>query len=1171
MSGYLKKVALGLVVVLVGMSGASAQQKSASQKTKPSEAPEIVAVIPKIDQLKALRAEAEAAMDLSESDKKTVLSSLDRGIRLLEETERLDAETQKFIGKIKRAPARTKEIETELKRKAPASDQIVDPEQASQMTNAELDQREREEKASLAAARESLKNLQDQIVVLKGRPVQLQKDTAEATGRLQEIRKELGEDSPVPNEPAILAEARRTLLVAEHAMLKAQIHLYEQQLLNHEVFVSLLAAERDMADIDVTRRQARVKAWQAIAQQRRQNEASQARKDAEASIISAPDLPSAVKEQYDFNIKLAKDLEQLTIDEAEAAQKLIELQSELKALEEEFAQIRKRVQGVSLSNTMGLTLRQRRFELPGPQSYRRNSAKRQIIIDRVGDAQFIIDVKQHELADMRAETEKILKAMTPSTEENVAAWRDKIETLLLDRRDLLGTLQKTYRRYYQNLQSLEFTEQRMSSLIEEYSSFLDGHLLWIRSAKLIGPSNFRNLPAAVVWILNPNNWWQLPKDLVASFAQSAILWLLGLLAALLLFAGRGRAKSNLRQIAKSVGRVREDALMLTIRAFGWTVYLACGRPFLLVLIGWRLIALPVASDFSRAVGYGLLYAGYIWAILSFLNYLCREYGVAGIHFQWPEATRRALRRHLLWLEPLWVLLAFLITTLEAADNVAYGNSLGRLAFMVIMSAAAVFAARIYQTASGESVDTAQASSQGLLFRHRYFWYPLSIGLPGLLVILAAMGYYYTALRMSWEFQNTALLVLGLVLGNNLALRGLVIAQRRLAYEEELRKRNEKLETQGAEESDSASSVGETQIDSFEIEEPEISQAQITEQTRALLHTLLFFSGLIGLWVIWHDVLPAVNVLQDIRLWSYSVEVEGVTKVVPITLISVLFAVLIAIITFVGARNLSGVLEITLFKYLPLDAGARYAFATICQYVVYIIGLIIAFNYIGINWGSLKWLVAALGVGIGFGLQEIIANFVSGLIILFERPVRVGDIVTVDNIDGVVSRIRIRATTITNWDRKEYIVPNKEFITGRVLNWTLSSPVNRIIINVGIAYGSDTELARELLLKAAQEHPNVLEDPAPVATFEGFGDNALNFTLRCYLPNLDNRLATITDLHLAIDKAFRKAKITIAFPQQDVHLAPLRPLEVRVMSDQNHTGVDGPPKKHSKTSSDKGGD
>ena len=869
-----------------------------------------------------------------------------------------------------------------------------------------------------------------------------------------------------------------------------------------------------------------------------------------SSQISAADLPSVVKEQYDFNAKLARDQEQLTIDDDQAAQKLAEMQSDLKALEEEFARIQKRIQGVSLSQTMGLILRQRRLELPGLQSYRRNSAQRQIIIDRVSDAQFIIEEKRRNLSDIKAETERILKSVSVTSEADAAKWRDRIRTLLLDQRNLLDTLLKTYRRYYQNLQSLEFTEQRISSLIEEYAGFLDGHLLWIRSAKVIGPANFRNLPAAVFWLVNPSSWWLLLKDLVASFGRAAIFWMLGLLAALLLFIGRHRAKSKLKLIAKSVGRVREDSLMLTMRAFGLTLYLACGRPFLLVLAGWQLNVLPVASDFSRAAGYGLLVAGYIWAILSFLNYFCREHGIAGDHFNWRNATRLALRRQLLWLVPLWVPLAFLISTIGAGNNVAYENSLGRLAFMVVVIAAAVFVARIYRTVSDKPTDSAQAATPGLLFRQRFFWYPMSIGLPGLLVILAVTGYYYTALQLGWKFHYTALLVLGLVLINNLALRGLVITQRRLAYEEEVRKRNEKIETERAQGSESPSSTGEMQIESYEIEEPEISHAQITEQTRTLLQSFLFFLGLIGLWAIWYDVLPAVNVLQDIRLWSYSVEVDGVNKVVPITLISVLFAVLIAIITFVGARNLPGVLEITLLKYFPLDAGARYAFKTICQYVVAAIGLIIAFNYIGINWGSLKWLVAALGVGIGFGLQEIIANFVSGLIILFERPVRVGDIVTVDNIDGVVSRIRIRATTITNWDRKEYIVPNKEFITGRVLNWTLSNQLNRIVINVGIAYGSDTELARELLLQTAREHPEILVDPAPIATFEGFGDNALNFVLRCYLPNLDNRLATINELHMAIDKALREAGITIAFPQRDVHMDPAHPLEVRVRLDKN---------------------
>lgn len=1163
MVSKLKNIALGVVIILVGWSAVAAQQTSPSQQTQPSQAEETIGLPPKIDQLNALRAQAEAAKDLSESDKKNVLSLLDRGIRFLEETQRLNADTQQFIQKIKNAPTRTKEIETKLSQKIPASDQIVDPAKASRMTSAELEQREREEKASLAAARGSLNNLQDQIEALKGQPVQLQKDSAAAMRRLQEVRKELGGDSSASKESGMLAEARRAALLAEHAMLKARMDLYKQQLQNNEVFGSLLAAERDLVNLELTRHEARDQAWQAIAQQRRQNEASQARMEAEASIISASDVPLAVKEQYEINIELGKALEQLTNDEAQAAQKLDALQAELKILEEEFAHIRQRVQGISLSETMGLTLRQRLWELPGPQSYRRNSAQRQIVIGQVSDAQFAIEERRRDLSDIKAETERILQSLSLTADADVAEWQDRIQTLLLDRRDLLDKIQNSYRRYYQNLQSLEFVEQRMSALIDEYAGFLDGHLLWIRSAKVFGPSAVRNLAPAFLWLVNPNSWWLLLKDLIASFGHATIFWMLGLLLVLLLFIGRRRAKNNLEQITKSVGRVRKDTLMLTMRAIGLTLYLACGRPFLLVLVGWRLSALPFASDFSRAAGSGLLVAGYIWAILSFIHYLCHEHGVARIHFRWPKVLRLALHRQLLWLEPLWVPLAFMIATFEAANKIAYGNSLGRLAFMVAMTATAVCAARIFRIAAYRSMDTAQAASPGLVRRQRFLWYTLSIGLPGLLVILAAMGYYYTALWLGWAFQNTALLVLALVLGNNLALRGLVIAQRRLAYEEEVRKRKEKLEAERVQQGDSPPSVGETQVESIEMEEPEISQAQITEQTRALLQTFLLFSGLIGLWVIWHDVLPAVNAIEGIHLWSYSVEVDGVTKLVPITLVSVLFAVLIAIITFVSARNLPGVLEISLLKYLPLDAGARYAFSTICQYAVSAIGLIIASKYIGINWGSLKWLVAALGVGIGFGLQEIIANFISGLIILFERPVRVGDIVTVDNIDGVISRIRIRATTITNWDRKEYIVPNKSFITGKVLNWTLSNQLSRIVLPVGIAYGSDTELARELLLKAAQEHPNVLDDPAPMAAFEGFGDNALNFTLRCFLPNLDNRIATVSELHLAIDKAFRKAEITIAFPQQDVHLAPTHPLEVRVVPEPNPVDDTGPQTDRSK--------
>ena len=176
--------------------------------------------------------------------------------------------------------------------------------------------------------------------------------------------------------------------------------------------------------------------------------------------------------------------------------------------------------------------------------------------------------------------------------------------------------------------------------------------------------------------------------------------------------------------------------------------------------------------------------------------------------------------------------------------------------------------------------------------------------------------------------------------------------------------------------------------------------------------------------------------------------------------------LILATTVIAAKNIPGLLEMAVLQHLPLDAGARYAVATVSRYVITLVGVLVCFGELGVGWSKVQWLVAGMGVGLGFGLQEIFANFISGLIILFERPVRVGDVVTIDDISGVVSRIRIRATTITDWDRKELIIPNKEFITGRVLNWTLSDKVNRVVVNVDVAYGSDTQRATEILLKLA---------------------------------------------------------------------------------------------------------
>jgi len=262
--------------------------------------------------------------------------------------------------------------------------------------------------------------------------------------------------------------------------------------------------------------------------------------------------------------------------------------------------------------------------------------------------------------------------------------------------------------------------------------------------------------------------------------------------------------------------------------------------------------------------------------------------------------------------------------------------------------------------------------------------------------------------------------------------------------------------------------------------------------------------------------------------------------------------LIIVFGIVAARRLPALMEIVLLARLDISAGSRYAIATLSQYSIVAISILLVFNILGGSWSEIQWLIAALGVGIGFGLQEIVANFICGLILLFERPIRIGDIVTVGETTGVVTRIRIRSTTIRNWDQQELVVPNKEFITGRLLNWTLSDPMARIVIPVGIAYGSDVGLALKLVHDAAEENEQVLDDPPPLVTFEGFGDSALNIVLRCYIESMDHRLMTQSALNEEINRKFEQAGIVISFPQRDIHLDTSQPLDLRIHRVQPET-------------------
>ncbi|MDP2851798.1 MAG: mechanosensitive ion channel, partial [Gallionella sp.] len=248
--------------------------------------------------------------------------------------------------------------------------------------------------------------------------------------------------------------------------------------------------------------------------------------------------------------------------------------------------------------------------------------------------------------------------------------------------------------------------------------------------------------------------------------------------------------------------------------------------------------------------------------------------------------------------------------------------------------------------------------------------------------------------------------------------------------------------------------------------------------------------------------------------------------VPITVSNVMVALGIGVITIIASQNLPGLLEITALHRLNIEAGTRYAMGAVSRYVIAIVGLIFAFRSIGFDWSQVQWIVAALGVGVGFGLQEIVANFISGLIILFERPVRVGDTVTVGNLTGTVSRIHIRATSMTDGENREIIIPNKSLITEKVINWTLTDSITRVTLKVQIAYGTDTLRAQMLILDVVKATPQVLDSPAPSVFFIGFGASHLEFEVRASVLQM-HRSTVINDLYVAIERALREKEIAMS--------------------------------------------
>lgn len=688
------------------------------------------------------------------------------------------------------------------------------------------------------------------------------------------------------------------------------------------------------------------------------------------------------------------------------------------------------------------------------------------------------------------------------------------------RAKLLGELGDAVSSHVDALNEYFQTVNTTQKRILAYLSLVRQRLFWLPSTDPINTESLAQLAAAFGWLVDTGHWaavfTSIPEAMQVQPVSAGVIILL--LIALLVT--RGRLKRRLIATGEDIGHVGRDRFANTMAALGYSVTFVIPGTLALLLAAMLVAG---AGEFGASLSRGLGDSAFLFLLLGLVSQVARPHGLGESHFKWRTETLQAIRRGIPRLLYILVPVATLTPLTESVIGETYRDSLGRLIFALASMALAVFAHRVLR--AGLTADDNDKSPRGLIAL-----YLVAVITPLVLMGFSLYGYHYTAVQLEGTLFITICWAATVVLFYFLCLRALSVRERRLTLELLREQRAGEQALAAAREAADLSGEGlPTALDM-----PDMDLHAISHQSDTLLRVVAGVLIAAGLWLLWANVFPAFRVLDEITLWTVAPLADG-GNAIAISLEDLVLALLFGVTTVLAAKNLPGALEVVVLSRMNLAPGTGYAIITLVTYVIIIMGVVISLGMLGAQWSKLQWLVAAMSVGLGFGLQEIVANFVSGIIILFERPIRVGDTVTVGGKTGTVSRIRIRATTLIDWDRKEQIVPNKTFVTQDLTNWTLSDSITRVIVRVGVAYASDVDEVQALLTEVATANKRVVEEPAPAVFCVGLGDSSINFELRVFVRSMVDIMPLSHEMHSAITKALRAANIEIPFPQRDIHV------------------------------------
>lgn len=1050
----------------------------------------------------------------------------------LAETEKLsdgDEKTNK-VTTIQASLDFLQQIQTQQKNNKDLQETLINAESEIQKNNTELQNLKKQQSTSNNTdyASQSLVSLQAQV-----EKITTQHQDTQAS--LSAVNTQLAAQSSVSEraQTALTDNVKRTqelnqqlnepttdMLLKQKIQLELQLielkNTYNQILLkNSDQFTILYQSRYDLLSARAQAQQQQIAAIQEVINQKNlaqtQSQVEQVQQQSQGTVKNP-----FIQKELDLNAQLSQYLLEQTEKTNTLTQDELRMRNILDNLTQTQRTIDEQISALQGTLVLSRIIQQQKQKLPTNLNIQ--GLSKQIADLRVKI--FDITQKRNELYDIDAYISKIEqdenKSFTPAEKAQLAS-------LLTERRKVASDLIKSLNNQLNLAISLELTQQQITQISDQIQSKLDQQSFWVKSNNPINLDWIKKLPMSLKAQFDgigkkigfPTNFDNLPYLLTYVF----ILFVIGGL----IFKFKESIKQRLSVINGEINTLRSDSQWHTPLALFYTALLSLSGT-LWFLAACQLLGFFLVKNPQEFWEWSLSMAGYWW-FFSFVLAILRPNGILVRHFGFSkesavnlqDVTKRIIVSVVLLLNTS--IFSNVMDTGLANDVLGEINTIVALLFCIV-----IIAPRFVRTEKSLNSSTTDQRDRTLLKIMRVL---LQL-VPVILIALIALGYYYTALNLITHIINTYIAWVVWSLVRHTIYRGVTVASRRLAYRRLQEKRQQKQQ-------DSSDASASDDVVVITEQEEGLALNEVRSQLLRFADLFIWTALFAIFYYVWSDLVTVVSYLRDITLWQQTSTTEAGVVTETISLFNLIVALLIIVITYILVRNIQGILEVLIFSRVKLSQGTSYTITTLLTYIFVAVGGAWAFSTLGMSWSKLQWLFAALSVGLGFGMQEIFANFVSGIILLFERPIRVGDTVTINGVTGTVAKIRIRAITMIDPDRKEVIVPNKSFVTGQVINWALSNTVTRLVVSVGVAYGSDLDLVKRLLLQAAHEQPSVLKDPEPRALFLTFGASTLDHELRVYVGQISERNDTLDALNRRVNELFAENNIDIAFNQLDIFI------------------------------------